>query len=301
MAARSNPPDAVVGDLARCLAAVAARLEPKEAARVSAQGADTLTRIMALAKTNNLNAFARPSMALGLSALAAHLESKEGARVSAEAAATLMQAMALVRTEYPHLLPPLGQGLAAVTAHLEPKEGARVSAEAVATLSKAMDEAMTRTNTEAQLGQLAQSLAALAVRLDAREGPRVSAKAAATLTLAMTKDFREWAAGGGGTFGVNDRTPLLQGLATLLGAGQRRAPEGPLAMVRLSDQDLVDLLKGPLCVGRARRAILDQLQTRHQRTFADQWDFVRFAEDHQLGLDFTRAPQQKIANSTKNR
>jgi hypothetical protein len=38
--------------------------------------------------------------------------------------------------------------------------------------------------------------------------------------------------------------------------------------------------------------LLDQLQARHQRTFADPWDFVRFAEHQKLGLDFTRPPQR---------
>jgi len=56
---------------------------------------------------------------------------------------------------------------------------------------------------------------------------------------------------------------------------------------RLSDQDLVELLKQPLCVGEARRMVLVQLGIQHGRTFADQWEFVRFAEEQKLGLDFT--------------
>ena len=46
-----------------------------------------------------------------------------------------------------------------------------------------------------------------------------------------------------------------------------------------------------LSVGAARRAVLDQLQTCYQRTFANQWEFVRFAEDNKLGLDFTKPPR----------
>jgi hypothetical protein len=61
---------------------------------------------------------------------------------------------------------------------------------------------------------------------------------------------------------------------------------------RLSDQQLVDLLKHPLCVGEARRAVLDQLGMQHQQTFADQWEFVRYAEEQKLGLDFTSPPRK---------
>jgi hypothetical protein len=64
---------------------------------------------------------------------------------------------------------------------------------------------------------------------------------------------------------------------------------------RLSDQELVELLKQPLCVGEARRAVLDQLGMHHRRTFADQWEFVRFAEEQKLGLDFTSPPKRADA------
>jgi hypothetical protein len=61
---------------------------------------------------------------------------------------------------------------------------------------------------------------------------------------------------------------------------------------RLSDEQLVDLLKHPLCVGEARRAVLDQLGIQHQRTFADLWEFVHYAEEKKLGLDFTSPPKR---------
>ncbi len=62
---------------------------------------------------------------------------------------------------------------------------------------------------------------------------------------------------------------------------------------RLSDQELVELLKQPLCVGPARRAILDHLELQYQRPFADLWEFVRFAEEIKLGLDFTSPPKRR--------
>ena len=53
----------------------------------------------------------------------------------------------------------------------------------------------------------------------------------------------------------------------------------------------MELLKRPLCVGSARRAILDQMEYHHRRSFADQWDFIRFGEEQNLGLDFKSQPQ----------
>jgi hypothetical protein len=55
---------------------------------------------------------------------------------------------------------------------------------------------------------------------------------------------------------------------------------------------LVDLLKQPFCVGEARRLVLDQLQRHYRRPFADQWEFVRFATEHNLGLDLTTPPKR---------
>ncbi len=59
---------------------------------------------------------------------------------------------------------------------------------------------------------------------------------------------------------------------------------------RLSSQQLVDLLGLPTCIVEARRVILDHLKTRYKWTFADQWEFVRFATEQKLGLDFTSVP-----------
>jgi hypothetical protein len=61
---------------------------------------------------------------------------------------------------------------------------------------------------------------------------------------------------------------------------------------RLSTPQLVELLKQPTCVGPARRLILDQLENRYWRSFAHDLEFVRFAQEQKLGLDFTTPPQR---------
>jgi hypothetical protein len=60
----------------------------------------------------------------------------------------------------------------------------------------------------------------------------------------------------------------------------------------LPAQTLVDLLKQPFCVGEARRLVLGQLARHYQRPFADQWDFVRFAQEQELPLDLLTPPQR---------
>jgi serine/threonine protein kinase len=273
--------------LALGLSAVAARVDPREAA----QAAATLTQ--AMAKTND--AATLGYLAEGLSAVAARLEPREASRLCATPATILTQTLTKTGNT-PYDLLHLAQGLSAVAARLEPRKAA-------ATLT----QAMTKTNDVTVLRELARGLSAVAARLEPREAARACAEAAATLTQAMTKTNNALVLG-----------YLVQGLSALLGDGRRleraravaatvgslhdsQGLPGALALLqpatepfprRLSDQELVDLLKQPLCVGPARRALLDHLEYHHQRTFADQWDFVRYAEEKKLGLDFTNPPRR---------
>src|SRR5262249_36558686 len=60
----------------------------------------------------------------------------------------------------------------------------------------------------------------------------------------------------------------------------------------LSTHDIVDLLKMPTCFGKARRIVLKHLGNRYGRRFANHWDFVRYAKEQQLDLDFTTPPKR---------
>jgi hypothetical protein len=166
---------------------------------------------------------------------------------------------------------------------------------------------MSPPQTSLQLRQLSQALAA---RLGPGEAAEACARAAAALTQAMslTKEPRALAglsenlsavlAGGG--------QPEHKRRAAALTGGLGRAADGyglmscslllrpvtePLPC-RLSTPQLVELLKHPLCVNEARRVVLDQLGSRYRRRFADVWEFVRFAREHEPGLDFTSPPQR---------
>jgi hypothetical protein len=61
---------------------------------------------------------------------------------------------------------------------------------------------------------------------------------------------------------------------------------------RLTTQELVELLKMPTCFGQARRIVLDHLGNRYRRRFVNHWEFVRFATEQNLGLDFTTPPKR---------
>jgi hypothetical protein len=74
-------------------------------------------------------------------------------------------------------------------------------------------------------------------------------------------------------------------------ASYRQADPEP-GPCRLTTQDLVELLKMPTCVGEVRRIILDQLGHRYSRRFDTHWDFVRYAQEQGLNLDFTTPPQR---------
>jgi hypothetical protein len=63
---------------------------------------------------------------------------------------------------------------------------------------------------------------------------------------------------------------------------------------RLSTQQVVELLKSPACVGPARRVVLDQLGHRYHRRFADLWEFVAWAQEHEPTLDLTTPPQRSL-------
>jgi hypothetical protein len=46
----------------------------------------------------------------------------------------------------------------------------------------------------------------------------------------------------------------------------------------------------PGFIGDVRRVVIDPLGNRCHRRFTTHWDFVRYAEEHALNLDFTTPP-----------
>ncbi len=106
------------------------------------------------------------------------------------------------------------------------------------------------------------------------------------------------------SFIVNVPRPQLRRRAVTIAATVglfANGPEASLAFLpaaaeplpcRLPTQDLVELLKMPTCTGGARRIILEQLGNRYGRRFETHWDFVRYADEKGLNLDFITPPER---------
>ena len=256
------------------LAAVSTRLEPRDAARISAEAAAVLVR--AMRQTTIAHAFY--GLMGSLAALTAFMEAREATAVSAEAAAVLVQALS--RTNHANDLSWMSQGLPELAPRLEPG-AARSTAAALA-------QAMTRTNDFYALNHLAEGLAGLASRLE----PREAADVAATLISAfsrtkppvgpvLTQGLTALLNGCDAPEHCQRAVAVAQVFATVAGPKQLLsglALVGPAAdplSCRLSTQQLVELLKLPTCQDPARRVILDFLETRYQRPFRNHWEFGR--------------------------
>jgi hypothetical protein len=189
----------------------------------------------------------------------------------------------------------LASALAAVAARVPPKE--------------ATDLATLLTRTAAQQTQpelaaeLVPGLAGLARRVESRELVRITHMLLQAITQQVKPDGLQGLAQGLRAVLSGDSRRPAGPIAALVGAsaglsamGQPLAVPALLALnqplpCRLSTQDLVELLKLPICVGPGRRAILDQLENRYNRPFLDHWDFVAFAEKQGLKLDSHSRPK----------
>jgi hypothetical protein len=280
--------------LAQGLAALASRMEPKEAARVCSQAAGILFQVLSRETSESIR---QGFLAKGLSALAAHLGPGEAAAVCGQAAGILLRAMN--RERIPGNLQALAEGLSALAARMGPKEAAEICGRAARILSRAM----TRTKVRSVFPDLAlpQGLSAVAAWMEPSEAalclfqamsettnPRVLEVLANELSAVLSREVpttsrQRCLAVTGTVAGLSSPEPLFA--VPVLFESALVPPPPPLPA-----QTLVDLLKSPLCVGEAQRLVLGQLARHCQRPFADQWDFVRFAEERQLGLDLTTPP-----------
>jgi hypothetical protein len=318
--------------LAGALAAVALQLEPSEAEAVASRAAALLTKAMASkpatsfsgtfledglvhvaarlkpkdasvllmqAMANTTNPLALGKLAVGLAAVATRLEPHDAAKA-------LTQAMAEITDG--HALVPLAHGVAAVAARLEPQEAAAVCSRA----AKLLTQARSRSTYPYGSEQLAQALAAVAAWLGPEEAGVVCARASTLVihTMARTTDSFQFSRLAQALVPALTRVPndhCRERSTSLTAAiGLAVAPGSwPAAVAHLSPaqeplpeplppQVLVDVLKHPLCIGEARRIVLEQLGNRYRRTFADQWELVRYAEEQKLGLDFTTPPRRPV-------
>jgi hypothetical protein len=292
--------------LATDLATLAAWLHPAEASRICTPAA----RQLALALAKEPAAVVREVWAGGLSMLATRLESADGARLLAEALAGEGDAKDCLSAAL----------LKVVVERLEPAEVTRLFADAALQHVQALDGGGNRSHH----GKREAALAILVQRLDGH----VAVTAAKTLSRrivsegnANESDYWYDSLGNDITpfgrayarsdslqrFLTHATRPQVRQRTVAVTAAAGTAFAGPLLSLpflpaageplpcRLTTQELVDLLKMPTCFGGVRRVILDQLGHRYHRRFDTHWDFVRYAQEQRLNLDFTTPPQRPDA------
>jgi hypothetical protein len=272
--------------LAKGLGAVVVRLEPRA-------GAATLLQAMRQMQ----NAYGLKLLSRELPAAVARLEAREVDPVCDQAAARLTEAMNGMTN--PVGLAQLTEGLTIVVAPMARRAAARACARAAATFTQALRKSTDQNEVET----LARTVPLLSAWLE-------PAEAGALLLLAMSRTmaqefqrtlptdlasilrrdddrpfpYRRAAVAGtfGGlagalSIGLHPQGGLLTAPALLQPAFESPAP--------VPTQTLVDLLKHPFCIGEGRRVVLVELSKQLGPRFADQWEFVNFAEEQKLGLD----------------
>jgi hypothetical protein len=287
-------------ELAKGLSAVAARMEAKDAPGIAGEAAATLLQLM---KGNQ-----EPSdvkwLADGLSAVAMYMAADDAAAVNGTAATILVEA--LKGAKEPKARGALAWGLSRVAASLRPKDAAQAVAILIRLIKDAKDSYKDARDPYV-VYLLVEALSAVLARLETKEGAAVASDTAAVLLEAyatsVIKDALLLRALELILTGVAPLEPLIRGRRAAAAAALPAGMDHPLtalaflpaavpAPCRLSGQQLVGLLKMPTCVGDAQRVVLDQLGNRYHRKFADVWEFVRYAQEQHLDLDFTTPPQR---------
>jgi hypothetical protein len=242
--------------LSRGLSQVAPRMRPSEAAEAAA------AIVQALDSADNAQTAAVLSMALSL--VAGRMDEVEAAAVRARAITKLTPLKGSTTDAFAQRM--LSEALAMLTGRQEPEppeepeKSATDAARKAAWFIREMSER----------GENPRFWEGLHLELTAVDRPE-RGRCAAALTAAL-----------GATAGAQGALPAFAAL--------RPGLESPPC--RLTTQQLVELLKLPTCTGEVRRLVLDQLGNRYRRTFADVWEFVGFAQEQRLDLDFTTPPQR---------
>jgi hypothetical protein len=279
------------------LPAVASRLDAANAVSVLRDASQTLLLVFDSpqipVKGETIDGGELLQVAHALVALANHLEPAEGARLLLEA---------LDRDRWVEARGPLMNGLVAVTARLETGESSRCLLDAIRRLKKRiaerpLEEEVVWDAVASIASGLPPNLAIPLVKeraflLCSNRGVRGEHRIGeepnldALLTNAGRPELNVRATAASAAIGLCS--------INRLGAAQALETAGKPLPCHLSTQDLVELLKMPTCRGKDRQIVLRHLGNRYGRTFANHWEFVRFAKEQQLDLEFTTPPKRPI-------
>jgi hypothetical protein len=221
---------------------------------------------------------------------------KEAAKFAIESGIAFFEKKKL----YNYYLGELVKDLAVLAPYVEPREAATAAAEAAALLLHEM-----RTSKQDDLGYFVNKMPEIVAYMDPKERKKTTAEAVALLAhaISQTPNSDEFASTGDLTLRLTTMAPRMDSKGVAQAAARfcddEQIGEADKAELRpayakllfsLEIADLVELLKQPLCVRDLRRLVLDELGKRHKHHFGDQWDFVRFAEEHRFGFDLAGPP-----------
>jgi tRNA A-37 threonylcarbamoyl transferase component Bud32 len=279
----------VLKQLVQCLSVVAGRVGTAEAEQMAAKAAGQAAVVLLQALNDPKTMVPADLLSTNLMAVLACMDRRE--------AATLLT-QTVKETNNAYLLAAFARMLPALAQDMERGEAEAVAGQIAARLVRIMREFTARNPHFGPHPLWAESLSAVLATAETRAG-------AALLMQAMSDSKQEII-----------RRWLLQGLAEpaarrqrcatiaahiLAGTGQSviSAPAFLPGLIeplpsRLSTQQLVHLLKMPTCTANWRGLILSQLGQRYQRRFSDQWDFVQFAQEQHLDLDFSSPPSETL-------
>jgi hypothetical protein len=297
--------------LAEGLGALATRMEPAQAAQVARMLAPLLEKdtgrggvvaasILFPFLEQEMSERSHRQLPLAFAAVAGRMEPGEAARVTEEAARVLAEAF----EKTPSARLRHARGLAVLAQRLNQGEALRVWRPVLQTLLRGAPD---KDQPPEDLCALAIGIGSLASRSDDADTARLARNLA--YTLCSRRDVNQsvrWRGTPGdhldevltaaGPSEVGPRTATVASAVGLSAAMPFSAlaalPAAEPLPCRLSIQDLVELLKMPTCWGEARKVVLKHLGNHYGRTFANHWEFVRFAQERHLDLDFTTPPRR---------
>jgi tRNA A-37 threonylcarbamoyl transferase component Bud32 len=292
---------------------VSGRLSQPEAAQVSGQ----IIRVLSRALEKEKEWYTRGDLAWQLGAMAGWMDSAQTTRVSGQFARLLTQHLEDGTGSNAYICMELAHGLGAVARRLSEAEAAKLCIPAVQTLVRAAEVK----NSGWERYCLEKGVASIMQALDPVLATQYAKKMVFDLCAGRVANHTVSRDVNGENF---DRTEILDAyltnasplemsrLVAAVGTAVGLAGVSPFADLpalptasiplscRLSTQDLVELLKMPTCFGKARRVVLQHLGNRYGRRFANHWEFVRYAQEHGLDLDFT-TPPRRPSHESKNR
>jgi tRNA A-37 threonylcarbamoyl transferase component Bud32 len=270
--------------LAVVLAELAGPLGPTAADRVCEDAARMLNQSLERQTTDDSRAWLACHLGGALAAVAGRLEPAAAARVCKTTVRLLDETLAEFRLD-DDSRPHFAKSLASLTARLGP-------AEAVWLLSRALQ----REQKDAARSWLAAGLADVTARLDTPDAAGVAGFWVLEC-IDSPDDFQRLCR----DYSAPQVTQRAAAIATMTAAAE---PIATLVLLpsatdplpcRFSTEHLVELLKMPTCAGEVWRVLLDHLSNRYHRRFNTHWDFVRYAQEQGLNLDFTTPPKRPEA------